>query len=274
MYKNSFFALMALVFAGLFFSSCNKSNQNYDTSFSEDYAYAENTFSDVDDIADEGYERGSTGHKSGSGTGVILSDCADVSIDFSKEPYELIIDFGEENCLCNDDKYRRGKIKVTFDGAYREEGTLVKHYLEDYYVDDDRVDGTRTVVNKGRNDADRIWFEVVETGLITKDNDGGTITWNSDRQRVWIAGDSTLNVSDDTYLISGTSRGTTTTNESWEMETIQPLLVELDCRWIPSGILEINIQDIPTATLNYGNGDCDREATLEINGKTYTIYMK
>jgi hypothetical protein len=63
-------------------------------------------------------------------------------------------------------------------------------------------------------------------------------------------------------------------NKSWEMEIMKPLQVELDCRWVPSGSIEINIQDIPTALLDYGDGNCDRVATIEIDGKTYTFYMK
>lgn len=282
MKKQSFFAVLALVISGLIISSCNK-KESYNTSFSEDYAYAESVFGDISDISDEAYEKGSKGHKSGDGAGVILSDCAEITINFSSTPYQLIVDFGEENCLCNDDRYRRGKVIVTFDGLYHEAGTTIKHTLENYYVDDDQVEGTKTVINKGLNENKNIWFDVEETGVITKAGDGGTITWNSLRQREWIEGDSTFNIWDDVYLLTGTASGSsdqktegsaTSLTNSWEMEIMKPLRVELDCRWIPSGSIEINLESIPTALLDYGDGECDRKATLEIDGNTYTIYMK
>ena len=85
---------MALVLAGFIITSCNK-QKTYDTSFTEDHAYAEKVFDEISGIADEGYEKGSFGLKSGDGGGVILSECAEITIDLSTTPYQLIVDFGE-----------------------------------------------------------------------------------------------------------------------------------------------------------------------------------
>jgi len=271
--KKSFMAVLALATAGVIFTSCNKQKQAYNTSFTEDYAYAEKTLDDISKIADEGYEKGSSGFKSGDAGGVILSDCAEVTIDFSESPYKLIVNFGEENCLCNDGKNRRGKLIISFDGMYRETGTTITHTPVDFYVDDVKVEGSKTVVNKGLNENQNPWFTVDENALITK-TDGSTITWNSERQREWLTGDSTLTVWDDVYSLTGTANGKTSTGETWDMEILKSLIVELDCRWIPSGSIEINIETLPSGVLDYGEGNCDREATLEVDGKVYTIYMK
>jgi len=184
-----------------------------------------------------------------------------------------LVNFGEENCLCNDGKNRRGKLIISFDGMYRETGTTITHTPVDFYVDDVKVEGSKTVVNKGLNENQNPWFTVDENALITK-TDGSTITWNSERQREWLTGDSTLTVWDDVYSLTGTANGKTSTGETWDMEILKSLIVELDCRWIPSGSIEINIETLPSGVLDYGEGNCDREATLEVDGKVYTIYMK
>jgi hypothetical protein len=273
MTKKSFLALVALVITGTIITSCNKQNQTYNTSFTEDHAYAEGIFNDISSIADEGYEKGASGLKSGDGAGLILSDCAEVTIDLSASPYQLIVDFGEENCLCNDGKNRRGKLIASFDGMYHKEGTTITHTLENFYVDDNKVEGTKTVVNKGLNANQNYQFDVEENAVITK-TDESTITWNSARQREWLKGDSTLTVWDDVYSLTGTANGKTSTGETWEMEILKSLILELDCRWVPSGSIEINIESLPTGLLDYGDGSCDRLATLEVEGKVYTIYMK
>lgn len=271
--KKSFLAVLSLAFAGIIFTSCNKKNPSYNTSFTEDHAHAEGIFNDISSIADEGYEKGSSGLKSGDGGGVILSECAEVTIDLSASPYILIVDFGEENCLCNDGKQRRGKLIVSFDGMYHEKGTTITHTLENFYVDNDKVEGIKMVVNKGLNENQNHQFDINENAVITK-TEGSTITWNSIRQREWLKGDSTLTVWDDVYSLTGTANGKTSTGETWEMEILKSLIVELDCRWVPSGSIEINIETLPTGVLDYGDGSCDSEATLEVDGKVYTIYMK
>jgi hypothetical protein len=52
-----------------------------------------------------------------------------------------------------------------------------------------------------------------------------------------------------------------------------PLRIELACRFIVSGTIEMRPQDRPVRLLDYGNGDCDNVATVTINGETYTIYL-
>ena len=74
-----------------------------------------------------------------------MSERAEITIDLSNKPYQLIVSFGEENCLCNDERYRRGKIKIAFDGPYRKTGTTIKHFTEDFFVDNNQVEGSSTL---------------------------------------------------------------------------------------------------------------------------------
>jgi hypothetical protein len=259
----------------LLVTSCNKDEdiQTEDMSSSKDNAYAEATFENLGDIADEAYDM-STGHlKSSEINRIFLSDCATVTLDTTVFPYELTIDFGDTNCLCNDGKYRRGKIIISFTGRYRHEGTVITTGFEDYYVDDNKVEGTRVVTNMGMNADSNYYFTIEVVGVITYANNGGTVSWSSSREREWIQGYYTGNRWDDIYLITGTAHGVRPAGDTWDTEIINPLRVELACRFIVSGTVEITPENRPVRLLDYGNGDCDNIATVLVNGVTYTIYL-
>ena len=182
--KSAFITTIVLVFS-FTFSSCLKKKNNYDTSFSKDHAYVENVFNNVSGIADEAYEIGSNRSELELAGSYYLSECAAVTLDLSANPYLLIIDFGSENCLCNDGRYRRGKILTTFTGMYREPGTIITHTLDDYYVDNDEVMGTMVVTNTGLNEQEFMQYDVQVTGEVHKANNEGVIYWNSERIHEW-----------------------------------------------------------------------------------------
>jgi hypothetical protein len=57
------------------------------------------------------------------------------------------------------------------------------------------------------------------------------------------------------------------------MNIIQPLVKEIGCKWITSGKVEIQPTGKLLRTVDYGNGTCDKDATLLINGNTYNITL-
>jgi hypothetical protein len=91
--------------------------------------------------------------------------------------------------------------------------------------------------------------------------------------REWIQGSDTPNRWDDIYLVTGTANGARPNGLTWEREIMTPLRVELACRFIVSGTVELHPEGRPVSLLDYGNGDCDNIATFTMNGKTYTIHL-
>jgi len=52
------------------------------------------------------------------------------------------------------------------------------------------------------------------------------------------------------------------------------LIKKVACRWISDGLITFTRGD-RTGTLNFGDGDCDRLATLTANsGETFTIRLR
>ncbi len=249
-------------------SGCRKSDRDNDTStFSAlDNAIAAQVYADIFEQVDE-----AAANEPGIRESMM---CATITADTTSNPMVLTIDFGNTNCLGADGNNRRGVITATFTGKYRDPGTVISVSLQNYYWNDYKVEGTKTVTNEGLNGSGNLWYTVVVANAKITDP-GGTwfVTWNSNRIREWIEGAGTATIWDDVYLIDGTASGVNRRGNSFEVEITSPLRIELGCRWIVSGTLEIKPQNIATRYVNYGNGGCDDDAVVTINGYDYNINM-
>jgi hypothetical protein len=267
--------LAVFIFFAINFQGCKKDNINLeDNNISQDDAYAESTYENVSDMTDEAYDiKTGDNLKAFPGNRIFLSECATVTLDTTVFPRVMTIDFGEENCLCIDGKYRRGKILISFTGRYRHAGTVITTTFDNFFVNDKSVGGTKVVTNMGLNENNNMYFTIEVQGIIQRE-DGNSFTWNSSRVREWIQGADTHNRWDDIYLITGTANGTRPNGLTWDREIIIPLRVELACRFIVSGSIELRPEGRPVRLLDFGNGDCDNEATVTVNGETFIIHLK
>lgn len=272
--------LIMSVVSSLSIVGCKKDKEDNDQRAAIDNATCENAFNDVFKQVDNGAKQTSQ-----SGAQKIMQldsiGCATVSItpfDTVTWPKTLTIDFGTSNCLCSDGKYRRGIISANLTGKYRDAGTVITVTLNNYYVNDNHVEGTKTITNMGHvgtyNGGNNLKYSIVVTdGKITTSD--GIATWNSTRYREWIEGESTQypNWQDDVYLITGNAEGTTINANPYTITITNALRVALDCKWVESGTIEVTPQGIATRTLDFGSGNCDNQATVTINGVTYNITM-
>jgi hypothetical protein len=274
-----------IVFASMLFtlSACKKDTPkpegDNDTSTSIENAMADAAFNDVANIADEGYTGAVSSYK-GSIPPVFLSNCASVSFDTSANPKSFTIDFGTTNCLCNDVNYRRGKIIVSYQGFYRDSGSTHTIAFDNYYVNNNKIEGSKTVTNKGRNLNGNLSFDIVVNGTITWDaayfGSVCTSSYTANRTREWSEGESTLIWTDDVYLISGTQSGVAHTGSSYTATTVSPLKKEIGYRHITDGTLAFTPQGKYTRYINYGypNGAQDNLAQVTINGYTFVIQLR
>jgi hypothetical protein len=269
------FLLVLMISAVAFlYSGCKKNTETKqnNTKAASENALAEKAFDDVKDWSDKAMAGAKL--KSGSFDTIYMGTCVVATLDYSTIPFVLTIDFGTTNCQCDDGVYRRGKIIVTFSGDYWAQGTVITYGFENYFFNDNQVLGTKTVTNKGRNQAQNLYWEVVVDGQIIKANNGGTLTWNSSYQYEWSAGEPTPGIWwDDVYKLTGTASGISTDGESYTYTITSPLVKKLSCEWIVSGTIEMQIQGYPLITVDYGTGNCDAVATALVNGVTYTITL-
>ncbi|MCB0395502.1 MAG: hypothetical protein KDD36_02535 [Flavobacteriales bacterium] len=257
---------------GMAFVSCKKERDN-DYSAANDNALAERSFSDIESISDQAADGNLTSYKDGLDQS-IMGKCATITHDTTTTPRSLVVDFGTVNCLCNDGRNRRGKIRVSYNGMYRDPGSTHSITPEDYYVNDYKIEGLKSVTNMGYNSSNHLYYNITVDGTVTAP-DGKSATWKSDRVREWVEGESTLiNWLDDVYLITGTASGTGANGNGYNAAVKTPLRVELSCRWITSGSFELTPDGKDPITGDYGNGNCDNQATVVFRGKTYNVTLK
>ncbi|HZG01714.1 MAG TPA: hypothetical protein VEY71_11965 [Chitinophagales bacterium] len=208
-------------------------------------------------------------------TSTLLPECATVTVDTVGSTKSIMIDFGTTGCLCDDwdGKTRKGKITAQWSGKYRQPGTVIQVSTQDYYVNGNKHEFNKTVKNDGLNDESHLSYTVNITLAKITYADGTVTQWTSSRTREWSEGEATLTPYDDVYHITGSASGTSAAGEDFSVNITSPLEVALSCNWVREGTMVITPQGKPARTLDFGNGNCDNNATVEINGTVYNINL-
>jgi hypothetical protein len=194
-----------------------------------------------------------------------------ITLDTLNSFKTVTVDYGTTNCDCNDGKTRRGKIVTTFTGQYIAPGTVITHTPVDYYVNDIKYEGTKTVTNMGLNGNGQPYFNVQIDGSATK-TDGEVVSYTSTRVRTWVDGYTTLTDRfDDQYSISGNATGSFSNGGGYSAVITNPLLIKVGCSFPVSGTIDMTPQNKPVRTVDYGQGTCDYTFTVTVNGNVYTI---
>jgi len=251
------------------FYSCEKIEDAESTQATQDHLFAEQSFNDVGRIVEAAFLAYGI-NKSYPKYTIWGADNSNADT--------LVINFGPENILFPKDvrgKLRKGKINITYTGKYRDSLSVMTTTFDNYYVNNNLVQGARIVTNQGRNNKGNMWFTIeVKNASIATNN--GTINWNANRTREWVSGSATYDdISDDQYKITGSANGTGVNNNGFSMEITDTLKVDLGCLpscVIKSGKAKITPNGYADRIINYGTL-CDCNFDVTINGTTYLIVV-
>lgn len=253
------------------FAACHKADRDLDNSTyeSQDEGLAETAYGDIDAIIKEVIDNNSGLRAQNS-----LLTCATVYVDTVSAPKSVLVDFGNSNCTGADGRTRRGQLFATFTGKYRDSLTTLTITPQNYYLNDYKVDGVRTVVNKGHKINGNLWFTVqIQNGKITNPDQSWFITYSSNRQREWIAGESTFTIADDSYLVTGNADGINRRGNHFTAVITSPLQVNLSCAYIVSGKITVTPDNLNPRYVDFGSGSCDSEIIVTVNGTDYQINL-
>lgn len=288
--KHTKTMLLVLVTFTLVITSCNKSevipqqdlvssiieDNNYSI---EDETYATDVFEETIDIGDEAveyFEANSSMLKNGSKHRFNrLNECATVTREVIDSIFTVTIDFGENNCLGNDGRERRGKIIMTHYGNYWSDTCQIRHSYENYYVDDNQIIGERNVLRYRNQDSTIVSNIVAEESIIFADT-SGTMTITAEHIRTVIEGYNTRTRRDDVYELIGQ---TTTVNANGVVCTstiIEPLIRsnEPECfKYFISGVKQIVKGDESPVIMDYGDGTCDNLVEITKDGVTEVVEL-
>jgi hypothetical protein len=186
-------------------------------------------------------------------------------------PKTVTIDFGN-GCLGRDGKYRKGKIVSIYTNRMLVPGAKISTTFLNYYVDSFKIEGTHITENTSTSNMQG-WKVSVLDAKITNTNTDKWRKWNSVKNILQIAGNGTPHYPlDDVYKITGGARGSNSVGHNWSASIVEPLIKKFTCRWIVKGTVNL-VRDGREALLDYGNGDCDNQAILYINGIGYPITL-
>lgn len=279
--RKSLLTILMLLGLTILYTACEKDEitdppdpvAQEELKVAEEDALADKLFSELTDITNEAMGGHQASLKGTMLDTIFMGPCVTVTIDTIAFPNTVTIDFGPVNCLCNDGKYRRGKILVSHNGPYMLPSTVVTTTFDNYFVNDHQLLGSKIVTNQGLNSANNpTWTIHVDGQVVTPEGDA--ITWVGDRMREWVEGHSTpLMWHDNVFHITGSHSVVGSTGNTLFVTVEEALEVALDCYWIRKGKLEMQHSLLPLMIFDYGDGSCDDKATITINGVTYPITL-
>lgn len=284
MNKIVFRSKVLLIFAVLAFgfSSCNKNRitDEVESAAAQNLNIAEIEDDNVQIMADEAEANGEVSDlrlsKPIDNSPVdLITGCATITKDTLSVPKKITIDFGN-GCSNSRGVTRKGKIIVTYTGRYKDEGTEIHITSEDYFVNLNKVDINRTVINLGENTNGNLEFDVHSERSVTFP-DGTNSSSTFDKIREWIAGDNTpRDFTDDVFSVTGSGTHTSKRGIVYDVTTITPLIRKLSCHQFVSGEVKIirNGNIARFGVINFGTGECDNEAVITLdNGRTISISL-
>lgn len=201
-----------------------------------------------------------------------LPACAVITTQETGTTTEKIIDFGD-GCGFVNGAVLRGSIHLSYEKNPEAASVSISVSFENFYINDASISGERNVVrvlaNENGNPQATISFTI---GVVWEN--GVSAQRSGTKVREWIEGADTPGIwGDNVYVVSGEWTTVFSTGTIHEGKVLEPLRRELSCRFLVSGLLEIQRNQYK-GVLDYGNGDCDNEAEFTYeNGNTRTILL-
>ena len=204
--------------------------------------------------------------------------CADVSLSSlgATFPKTLTIDYGTE-CIDAEGISRKGKIVAVFSGNFRDENTTINLSFEEFSAGQYSLAGTDSITNNGVDaSGNPLFIEVQRNTVVSWGNQN--IRWNAHLTRTWIDGyttdfatDTLAGLNDDVYELTGSASGNDSNTHPFTLETTSPLVLETSCEYITEGMLVISPANFNDGTVDYGIGECDKQATIEVDGEVFNF---
>lgn len=188
-------------------------------------------------------------------------------------PFKIKVDFGT-GCVFNGIT-RKGHLIVEFSNYVMLTGSSMTIFRgDDYYINLRKVEGTIVYTNTTTNASTPSWSRIVTNGKITRPN-GQVFTHEGNRNVTLVVGASTIgDLTDNIYHITSGSHIVNKPNGGTLTATITETLIKpYSCQYITQGKLNLQGQ-ILNGVLDYGNGDCDNQATYtHSNGVVHDITL-
>lgn len=191
--------------------------------------------------------------------------------DANTWPKTVTVDYGT-GCTGLSGYTHKGKIIYTITNKFFTEGATITATFQNYYVNNYNIVGTYSIHNNGSANGWNV-TDSLAAGKVTYPD--GTTWYTKTGSRTWVqtAGQATpLNLLDDEFDVTGHGVITNSAGNSLTASTITALHRLATCTNTVSGKLDL-LYDSISGVLDFGTGECDKQATLTIGTKTYPITL-
>ena len=218
-------------------------------------------------IMEQAYEENQGLSKNASS---LFPECVTITIVLNGDTGTITIDFGT-SCELNNGSIVSGKIILDF-GAFVGGTRTINYTFENYFYNDNGVEGGGEILREIANQNGNPQSTVNESIVVSFANTDITATRNGLRVAEWVEGVGSGTWEDNVFYITGNWE-TTFTNGFYRIGTVTEKLVRrLSCAYIESGIIELE-EETFNGVLDFGDGTCDNEAILTINGQDILIIL-
>ena len=268
LFKRGVLSLMVL---GLFFTSCtddgSSENENQLGDISEVQKSAEMDQIDnvLADLIIEAYEAQETTTADRPVYSRDVPECVTLTVVAQQNYRQVTLDFGIEGCIVNG-HLLRGQIIFDYTRNPDAQQIMINYNLVDFYVDAKSVLGSRSILKELSNENGNPQF--------THDLDV-TVIWPNGAQasregtsiREWVEGFGSGTFSDNVFEITGNWTATFVNGNTHSYEILTPLRREVICIYFVSGSFNVQRTNFG-GVFDYGDGECDNQATFIFNNGT------
>ncbi|TRX22810.1 hypothetical protein [Flavobacterium franklandianum] len=240
------------------------------------------TVDDVSIIAEDQFDmQKSSGAKTSAGMKSMLPLCATITSVLANDTWTRTVDFGTQGCALPNGNSVKGKIIISFSKNFATPIRTISYKLEGFYHNDKLIEGSKTITHELKtsdllSDIHPVTTHSIDVKVTFPD--GKIYSRIGTRVREMVEGFATMtNWEDYVFKVWGYhitafpngSKYTCTTQKT------TPLLIKMSCKmpYPVSGVVEI-VKNDATATLDFGNGDCDKLATITAQGVSKEIVLR
>ncbi|WP_298754937.1 hypothetical protein [uncultured Psychroserpens sp.] len=260
--------MLTLVVLGLTFTSC--SNEDTVTEEEQDAEISEvRLSSDIDtaanvigDIIIGAYEEEESNTLDRTAQQSGLPDCVTITIVAQQGFREVTIDFGTEGCIVHG-HLLKGQIVFSYTRDTEAQEVLITYNLIDFFFDAKNILGSKTLLKQlSNNNGNPQFTHTLDLTVIWPN--GAQASREGLKVKEWIEGFGSGVWSDNVFEITGNWTTTFVNGNMHTYEVLTPLRREVICFYFVSGSVDVQRTNFG-GTFDYGNGDCDNQATFTTN---------
>lgn len=270
-----------------FFVSCNsdeKTNDGTTTAISNNEIITNSkidaSIEDVTNIAEDQFNaQQNITAKPGGPVKNFLPSCATITTVLTNNTWTKTVDFGVEGCALDNGNVVKGKMVVSFANDFAASTQTISYTFDGFYHNGKKLQGSKSIVRTIKTTNLLATEHPVLTGTIDMTitfDDGGVYTRKGSLVKEMVAGyDTWFNWEDNAFLVTGSGTTTFPNGDTFSAEITTPLEFDSSCRkpFAVKGVVTIT-KNQATATIDYGDGNCDTLAKVTKDGVTEEIDLK